>query len=76
MSSKLSFLEYLFLIIVLIAMFVYQHFKAVILLLPESTMKKIYGYGLTCVYSTIIIVFGTAYKKLILYKVNKTNHQY
>ena len=72
----MSFLEYLFLIIVLISMFVYQALKKDIGLEPESTIKKIKGYGLTAVYSGIIIVFGTMYKKLILHKVEKTNHQY
>ena len=57
-------------------MFVYQALKKDIGLEPESTIKKIKGYGLTAVYSGIIIVFGTMYKKLILHKVEKTNHQY
>ena len=39
-------------------------------------MKKIKGYGLTAIYSGIIIIFGTMYKKLILHKTEKTNHQY
>lgn len=75
-SYKLTFLEYLFLVCVLVAMFIYQDLKAVINAEQESNMKKIKGYGLTAVYSTLIIGFGTAYKKLILYKVEKTNHQY
>jgi len=76
MAYKLSFLEYLFLIIVLISMFIYQALKETISLEAASNMKKIKSYGLTAVYSGIIIVFGTLYKKLILYKVEKTNHQY
>lgn len=76
MRYKLSFLEKLFLVIVLISMFVYQALKKDIALEPETTLKKIKGYGLTAVYSGVIIVFGTAYKKLILYQVEKTNHQY
>ena len=39
-------------------------------------MKMVKNYGLTCVYSILIIGFGTTYKKLVLRKVEKTNHQY
>jgi predicted histidine transporter YuiF (NhaC family) len=44
--------------------------------MPDSKIKMVYNYGLTAVYSGLIIGFGTAYKRLILYKVDKTNHQY
>lgn len=74
MAFKLSFLEYLFLIIVLVSMSIYQALKETISLEPKSNMKMIKNYGLTAVYSGIIILFGTLYKKLILYKVEKTNH--
>ena len=32
-----------------------------------TTEMKIKGYTATCVYSCVVIIFGTAYKKLSLY---------
>lgn len=60
-------MEYLFLVIVIISMFIYQHIKKEVEKEPASTMKMVKNYGSTTIYSIIIIVFGTAYKKLILY---------
>ncbi len=76
LQMKTQVLEYVFLICVLISMGIYQWLKNVIKGEKMSTEVKLEGYALTCVYSFFIIVFGTAYKKLIAYIVEKTNHQY
>jgi len=53
------------------------------LLNPDGTpMKaihledKLMGYGLTVVYSIIVIVFGALYKKLALVQTYRENHRY
>ena len=74
LKRKLTALEYLFLLIVIIAMVIYNGYKKEIEKLPNSTMKMIKNYGSTTIYSLIIIIFGTLYKKLILKLTDKTNH--
>ena len=73
---ELTILEYLFLLIVIVTMFIYQAVKKEIEAEPNSTMKMVRNYGSTTIYSGIIIIFGTLYKKLILRLTEKTNHQY
>jgi hypothetical protein len=41
-----------------------------------TTKEKMYGYLCTTVYSVVVILFGTIYKKLSLYQTEKDNHQY
>ena len=74
LHAKTQALEYIFLICVLISMSIYQWLKNVIKAENPDFMTKVEGYALTCIYSFFIIVFGTAYKKLIAYIVEKTNH--
>ena len=37
---------------------------------------KLKGYGLTVIYSIIVIVFGALYKKLALVQTYRENHRY
>ena len=39
-----------------------------------TTKEKMYGYLCTTVYSIVVILFGTIYKKLSLYQTEKDNH--
>lgn len=80
-----SIMSYIFLLIVLIAMFFYQYLLKGVkgtfdehgnLIVEPTFEEKLIGYTYTAIYSGIVIIFGTMYKKLAAIQTFNDNFQY
>ena len=85
LKTTMTVASYTFLFIVLVAMVLYQYLMKDLKGLydeegrqinPPTMQEKILGYIITTVYSGIVIVFGTSYKKLATIQTNNENYRY